>query len=218
MRKNFFRLAEPLPFVPASATMATGSATHGDHQREDTLARKSSLPWRRLLHTCDDGATSEALALNEALIGTGLPMESWFPDVDMSGCGGCLGYCATGVGDEPAGTPTSFFRRSWKRGLLGPGTLCVVGPNAGLNGPRDVLWSGTVMAAAYAASKGASAVAISSGLSELSGSPVKAAEWILEEQPAAPGLWLLDLTGTSSEISSEVPWDSCFVWQGRTTR
>lgn len=181
-------------------------------------SRVEGLPWNHLFLTCDDGATDAALGLEEGLSSFGLPLESWFPPKDMSGCGGCLGFCSSMDGSEPISTPVSYFRRAWKRGSLGIGTLCIVGPNAGINGPADVLWSGTVMAAAYAASKGASAVAISCEPTQLGEAPEEAVRWILEEQPFQPGLWMLDLTGAAPDWSQETPWDSMFVWRGRSTR
>ncbi len=170
------------------------------------------------MHTCDDGATEAAVGLRDRLVDVGVPVESWFPKHDMSGCGGCLGFCGTGLEGEPLRTPVGFFRHAWKHGILGPGTLCVTGPNAGVNGPSDVLWSGTVMAAAYAASKGASAVAISCDPAELLNAPASAIDWILEERPAEPGLWMLDLTGVGHSRSFAEPWNDCFVWRGRVTR
>lgn len=175
------------------------------------------MPWRGLLLTCDDGATDAAMGLEAALATLGLPVESWFPSTDMSGCGGCLGFCGHRPGGEPLVTPVSFFRRAWKRGVLGSGTLCIVGPNAGINGGDDVFWSGTVMAAAYAASKGASAVAVSCDPTQLSVAPELALAWILDERPAEPGLWMLDVTGAPRNWSLEAPWESAFVWRGRAT-
>lgn len=175
------------------------------------------LPWRQLLLTCDDGATDAAVRLEVGLSGLGLPIDSWFPQTDMSGCGGCLGFCVSGDDGEPLATPVGFFRRAWKRGNLGPGTLCIAGPNAGINDPDDAFWSGTVMAAAYAASKGASAVAISCRPTKLRDAADTAVRWILDERPSLPGLWMLDLTGVPGGWSQEAPWDSAIVWRGRAT-